>query len=390
MCCPPRARSRRFLEAARRDSGASTRLLLLGDLLDFVRVDGPSGSVSASLAKLDRIVKANADVFAALGRAAAAGMAVDIVPGNHDVELTAAELQARFREHATRLSAVDGAGAAIRFHPWIVYLPGVLYAEHGQQYHDLNAFLTILSPPRGDDRFEPPLGSRIELALADVIRSIDPRATGVPSPRRLIAALRAHPRRALFAAPRLARLMWIAVTGIRSLSSASRTTARRTYRAQSFPAYAAEIGLAADVLARIDELSETTLLRARRRLARTAWLAVWPRRRLRAQRPDYLALTARSIDRLLAEAGAAVPYYLFGHSHVAADWGLVPTEPEPRYLNAGAWAASRPRCYPLVELSEKRGPCAREFGAGTTRRDGSRTEWKSARPRHLGSAAAYS
>jgi hypothetical protein len=345
----------RFLEAVPRDSRATTRLLVLGDLLDFVRVDGPAGGVSAGLSKLDRIVDTNADVFAALGRSAAAGMAIDVVPGNHDVELTAPELQARFREHATRLSGVADAGAAIRFHPWIVYLPGVLYAEHGQQYHDLNAFLTILSPPRGDDRFELPLGSRIELALADVSRSIDPRATGVPSLRRLIAALRAHPRRALFAAPRLARLMWIAVTGVRSLSSASRLTARRAYRAQSLAAHAADVGLAADVLARIDELSETALLRARRRLARAAWLAVWPRRRRGAQPGDYLTLAARSIDRLLADAGAAVPYYLFGHSHVAADWEVLPAGPGPRYLNAGAWAESRPDCYPLVELSREAG-----------------------------------
>jgi hypothetical protein len=54
----------------------------------------------------------------------------------------------------------------------------------------------------------------------------------------------------------------------------------------------------------------------------------------------YMVAAAREIDAVLADHGVAVPLYLFGHTHVAADLPLRPAG--ARYLNPGSWSTFRP------------------------------------------------
>ncbi|HET7093208.1 MAG TPA: hypothetical protein VFI22_07020, partial [Thermomicrobiales bacterium] len=239
------------------------RLLILGDLFDFLRVpndDGfperPADAERAALAKLERIAAGHREAFEALGAFAAAGGPIDIVAGNHDMALTRPSAQARLRQ----LLVGDNADAArlIRVRPWVFYLPGVLYAEHGQQYHDLNSFATLLPPMPGSDggRIEPPLGSYLETYRLHLRQTIDEIAVEGIAPLALLRALRRHPA----AVPRLARShLRFAGTVVRDFvrrSSRREALRRDAYRRQVVPASVPEIGLSAATLAGIDQLAE--------------------------------------------------------------------------------------------------------------------------------------
>jgi UDP-2,3-diacylglucosamine pyrophosphatase LpxH len=184
-----------------------TRLLLLGDTFDLV-LAGRGG--------LDAVAAAHRAVFDALAGFAAAGHEIEVVPGNRDVDL----LRPPARERLRSLLA-----APVLFHPWVVHVPGVLYAEHGRQPHAID-----------------------------------------------------HLRHAL------------------------------------------DLGLPADVLVEVDR--------------RSAPIALWM-----ARRGDFMRATARGVADVLAGAGAATAFCVFGHTHVAADEPLRLRPGGPRYLNAGTWSS---------------------------------------------------
>jgi UDP-2,3-diacylglucosamine pyrophosphatase LpxH len=62
-------------------------------------------------------------------------------------------------------------------------------------------------------------------------------------------------------------------------------------------------------------------------------------RRLVRRGGDLMATAARSVSEVLAAAGAATAFCVFGHTHVAADRPLHPRPHGPRYLNAGTWSS---------------------------------------------------
>jgi hypothetical protein len=95
------------------------------------------GSAEAALAG---IAAAHPSPLAALGAYAGAGNPVAIVPGNHESELLDPYLQRRFGELVSELAGRNGGAPSLSFHPWFFLLPGVVYAEHGSQYHAINAF----------------------------------------------------------------------------------------------------------------------------------------------------------------------------------------------------------------------------------------------------------
>ncbi|HEY3020255.1 MAG TPA: hypothetical protein VGJ32_08685, partial [Solirubrobacteraceae bacterium] len=118
------------LAAAARPGGPARRLVLLGDVVDLVIAGASGQGAAAAVAGLERIAAAHPQVFAALARAARGGLAVDVVPGNHDAELALPAV--------ARALAVLVPGARVR--PWLVHVPGLVLAEHGQQHHAINRF----------------------------------------------------------------------------------------------------------------------------------------------------------------------------------------------------------------------------------------------------------
>lgn len=272
----------------------SRRLAVLGDFLELLGVRAGSESRRSSspaiaLARLERIADAHAEVFAALGQLVRRGWQLDIVVGNHDIELVRPVVQDRVRG----LLGGDPAGV-VRFHPWILHVPGILYAEHGHQYHDINWFnqLVWAAGQLGADPISHPpaayLGARRLASIIEAAGELAVRVLGVHDPR------------------------------------------RRSYRREALGNLSASVGLDAEWLREIDLLPDvatgTMLLR----------LALQTSRAHRSPCP-YLYEAAENVHAVLQRAGAGCAFYAFGHSHIAELRPLRPAGTVATYLNAGTW-----------------------------------------------------
>jgi hypothetical protein len=285
------------------DDFPGARLLLLGDTFELLGAPDP-------IARLDEIATTHPALFAALGACLHNGWHIDLVPGNHDMALS----RARVRQ---RLAVLLGAPPRrLRFHPWVYFVPGVLYAEHGHQHHDLNRFPTVLAPYNGHEQlFAPPLA---------VWRG------------------------------KLESRLWRAVADSRREERAAQSS---TYRAR-ITEQAMRLALPADLVSRLHDVSRfgvggTALRLARRALHRTG-------------APDsYLIEAARRVHGVLSRAGDAVPVYAFGHTHRARTVAL---DGEAQYVNTGTWCdeirgtgpdRDDPALFPYLALSVDDRPGAR-------------------------------
>jgi hypothetical protein len=310
------------------------RVIVLGDFLDFLtsepRTAGPrrpNTTEAATLGKLGRIAAAHPAVLAALGRLLAAGARVTLVPGNHDIELLRPSTAELLGQLAAEAAGEPAAPEALDVAPWLVHVPGVLYAEHGSQYDDLNAWATVTQPwaPSRPGEIEQPLGAQAA-------------AHGL--------GLGARPGRAARWARQGAFGLEAART-LMGLGSRSRRRRAASYRAGALAAQAEEIGLPPATLAAIDRLSETSPARVAQCMARLA--ANRAQRRTPPAGPtdppnpgtaeDRILAAARAIDGLLAEKGRSVPFYVFAHTHRPAALPLGPSGEPPWYLNTGPWAS---------------------------------------------------
>lgn len=167
----------------RRDGGRPWRLVVNGDMVDFLSIcvrpgdaDYPTDSPAAQRADRDerefglrrgpevaaigiaRVGKRHREVFRALARFVARGNRLEIVCGNHDAELGWSGAQQAFLDvltsayrelpEAARADADPVAALASRvgFHPWFFYEPGALWIEHGHQYDACCSFEHQLDP----------------------------------------------------------------------------------------------------------------------------------------------------------------------------------------------------------------------------------------------------
>lgn len=312
--------------AERRPQQPGTRrLAVLGDFLELLSVragtEGRHASSSAiALARLERIAAGHPEVFAALGDLVRGGWQLDIVVGNHDIELVRPVVQDRIRG----LIGGDGTGS-VQFHPWVLLVPRILYAEHGHQYHDINWFRQLLwaAGEGGTDPVAHPpaayLGDRRLAAGLDAARWVADRLLGVHDPR------------------------------------------RRRYRREAIEKVSASVGLEAELLREIDLLPDvatgTMLLRLALRVPRA-----------RRHPSPYLYRAAEDVHDILQNAGAGCAFYAFGHSHVAERRRL--RRPgTATYLNAGTWcrdvrgplrsaAEDSRRTYVVIDCAAAAGPTA--------------------------------
>ncbi len=133
---------REFLERAlsrpRRPGEPPHELLLLGDIFDLLQIEGPPGDPG----KIERAARAHGPWFESLQRAAARGMRVTLVAGNHDHELLAPEVWAALLRHLPFLNEASGGGPLLE---WRRPELGI-HAEHGMQFDPANAFADPADP----------------------------------------------------------------------------------------------------------------------------------------------------------------------------------------------------------------------------------------------------
>lgn len=195
--------------ARRREDGRPWRLVINGDMVDFLAVCVFPGhpafeEASSTLeerefgfprtppvaeVKLDAIIDRHIEVFRALARFASRGNRIEIISGNHDTEMQWPTTQTRFRHGIARAwqsmpearrpgaARTEEVVGAVGFHPWFFHEPGVLWIEHGHQYDECCSFEHLLHPrrPESDE-----LVTNVDTAgtryITNYVREADPHA----------------------------------------------------------------------------------------------------------------------------------------------------------------------------------------------------------------------
>lgn len=189
----------KFVEEAR--EGDALTLVLNGDVLDFDLVTavpeappwplralersfGLDATEAKSRWKLDRVLADHETFLGALAAFAAAGHRIVYVIGNHDREVHFPAVKQGFVEavrEAGRARELEVPEDPIRFEPWFFYVPGEIYAEHGQQYDFYCCFRYVLSPvvhpPRSEEQLALPMGNLSNRLLLSAMGSFNPHST---------------------------------------------------------------------------------------------------------------------------------------------------------------------------------------------------------------------
>ena len=277
---------------------ARRTIVLLGDTFDL---HGPVHQSWAEVAeRIECLADAHAGILEALAVQVRAGVELHVVGGNHDIQLTRPAAAALF----TTLLGLEAGHPGVRFSPWVVHEPGVFYAEHGNQHHELNRMPTVLSVRElGDGGAELPV---TPLAAASRGQPGCPReGTTVARVARSLRSTQRHER--------MARTAWYEGLLARE---------------------AAGLGMSGRALA---EVAATSRFDTRRALTAAARRSL--ERRVGVDRPGtYLAPRAAEIHDILTRHGQPAAAYVFGHNHRAERLEL-PGAPAATYLNAGTWGS---------------------------------------------------
>lgn len=191
-----------LLQLFTREAGDDERLTLIlnGDVFDFDLVTGAPDDESFRVSrierrrclhataerscwKLERILADHPVFLDALADFLAGGHEVVYVMGNHDREFHFAEVQDRLVRSIRRAGQGLGHpvdGWSIRFEPWFYYVPGEIWAEHGQQYDYYTSFRYILSPTvlyGREERIATPMGNLSNRYLMTRMGYFNPHAS---------------------------------------------------------------------------------------------------------------------------------------------------------------------------------------------------------------------
>jgi UDP-2,3-diacylglucosamine pyrophosphatase LpxH len=162
-----------FLEHYRKEKpkGERWRIVIAGDFIDFIgmaiavpselatepndeeREHGLGNASEHARLKLRRVAERHADVFLELARFVAAGNALTLVHGNHDIEFHWDAVKDDFRaiivDHARREEPdldIPSFEERVEFSQWFFYRDGVAFIEHGHQYDPFCSTEHVMAP----------------------------------------------------------------------------------------------------------------------------------------------------------------------------------------------------------------------------------------------------
>ncbi|MBW2702650.1 MAG: metallophosphoesterase [Deltaproteobacteria bacterium] len=201
------ARMLRHLRTAYHEDPSKLVLVLNGDVFDFLTVTciptrqelanldfdisvterrfGLNPTPKKSVWKLERILEGHPAFFQALARFVAAGHRVEVLRGNHDLELFFAGVQERLLLHLSEQPegpSMEELQRRLHFHQWFYLEEERVYIEHGNQYEASNSIRYPLRPllPQRKTRSEHenvlnyPLGSLFVRYFYNGVHRIDP------------------------------------------------------------------------------------------------------------------------------------------------------------------------------------------------------------------------
>lgn len=378
-------------------------LVFNGDTFDFdtcfsgpegreVPLEGLPPTVEGSVYKMSKILADHPLLVSALARFLARGNRAIFVLGNHDRELHFPEVQEVLRARLVSAApAGQGPGVATRigFEPWFIHVPGVLYAEHGNQYDSTCSYRDVLDPSVPPDRehaleLETPFGSLLGRHTLCRLGTFNPYndESFILSIGGYIRHWREHyfPRRPFFRAYFAAS--WRGLRELRGrrnrqvvrYGDGAGDTPRPSAQSTAYRTYAAKKGVDATFIERQLRLTSAPIVDRMSLLLHEVWIdrfaflvlaltllaigvvlveswkqallvllfvpgIVWV---LRAMGRGSLALQERARWGLVAESIAdhlGVPVVAFGHSHRPE---RRPLTQGGRYYNLGSWAPVLP------------------------------------------------
>ncbi|HIN85456.1 MAG TPA: hypothetical protein EYN06_03165 [Myxococcales bacterium] len=141
--------------------------------------------------KMARILRGHRNFVVALAELLAAGNAVVVVRGNHDLELHWDVVQQRFMNEVAKIAEEEGFVSRgetllpnIAFRQWFYYEKNRFYIEHGNQYEATNAVRFVLNPVLplerrqvGGGTLDYPMGSLFVRYLYNKLKLLDPFST---------------------------------------------------------------------------------------------------------------------------------------------------------------------------------------------------------------------
>jgi len=331
-----------ILEAQRLNH--QVNLVLLGDVFDFLHTPGGSEhghekielTESDALIRLEKINTGHSQFFKALGRLISTDHKISILPGNHDAALLWPAVQEKLSKLIFLHSSPGCPDPPFTFYPWFFYLPGVIYAEHGQQYHNINAFTTLLKPfsSQPSSEIEETLGACLDRRQMELSYSHS-------SENEFYSDRSDYPLRAYL---KLAKLLgslpiqWRFVKRLVSLlwmrTSQDTITRRMNYLKETLPEFAQQTSLPSTTLESIDRLSQVSNIKILQQILYRR-IIYTPA----SSKDHYLYHAVEAISELLKRVNRGVPYYVFGHSHLHQQIPLG-NDPDNKefFLNTGSWA----------------------------------------------------
>jgi UDP-2,3-diacylglucosamine pyrophosphatase LpxH len=280
--------------AVRRRAGRPWRLVIAGDLFDFMSVvveptrempaksaderrRGLGRGTKTGVIRMRKICEAHRPLLADMVAFARVGHTIDIIVGNHDVELLAPEVVEELMMHVRAAGADEKTLARIKVVPWFIYEPGVAWIEHGHVYDEGCSFEFNLAPtdPK-DDRLVFNADYAAVRYLGMAVPDLDPHGIEEWS---FWGFLR-------YAAAQGARSFWrlwvaymhftVAMLAARAMhQSMKRRDARRRVHRERLAQAATAGGLDVDTASAIDRMARTPLTVSWRRLARLLVLDKW-------------------------------------------------------------------------------------------------------------------
>lgn len=272
------------------------RLVLLGDAFELAGYPAGSGMREDwAIERLGLLAARHQTVFAALRHCVESGITLDVVCGNHDIDLS----RPRVREHFTGM--VGGDRGLVRVHCWLLHEAGCFHACHGHQDHDLNRFPTMLMGTLPGPVGELPAPPLAALNLNRGHHKLR---------RRVVAFVRA-------------------VYGTQRAEASSRSS----YYQSLLDRQAAVLGLPSATVHALASVSRFHTLRTAARLACAVpgrWLGL-------IEGDRYLRKAAARTHALLSTHGQGVPLMIYGHTHRARVERLGSVD--AWYVNCGTWSS---------------------------------------------------
>lgn len=350
--------------------------------------------------KLDRILRSShPQLLLALARFVAEGNDVIVLRGNHDSEMFWPEVQEHFRrliaEHhpvdVSYMAMKEAVAQRVQFPEWFLYVPDLLYVEHGCQYDKFCSFQYFMNP------VVPECPTRIQMSIAELsiryftnqMKMINAMAAeNIKSVSEYIGwVLRGN----LSMLPRTLKLYAGMVRRVLAKSGRPDPQAEYAVRAEHERRVAAtdeHFGLPSGTAATVDAMRSTPVMRfpfamaqflaidliagsVALGLAAAAVLIWYPARvgllalvgaaaaaaligyigALRFRRVTEAAQLNRTAGRLAQLF--KVPYVIFGHSHGAGTW---PLPSGGTYVNVGTWVPEGDAAYFVYFAAEGEGP----------------------------------